>query len=237
MKKMTIMQHFAELRRRVLWTFLIFVCAFVFGWCVSPMVQNFLTTPLINIWPDGALLYAGLTDGLMIQLSLGFVVALIITIPVALWHVWAYVAPGLKKDEQRFIFPILILSPILFMAGAAFAFYVLLPFVFRFFIELNESATVPSLMLPVARDYLTFSINLLRVFGIAFQLPLVLVMLNRIGILSRGQMVNMRRYAIVAIVVVAAILTPPDVVSQILLAVPMWALFEVSILFMHDDKI
>lgn len=235
MKKMTIMQHFAELRRRVLWTFLIFAGAMIFGWVVAPFVQDFLTAPLINIWPDGALLYSGLADGLMIQLSLAFVVALVITIPVALWHVWAYVAPGLKRNEQRFIFPILVLSPILFVIGAAFAFYVLLPFVFRFFIELNESSPVPSLMLPVARDYLSFATGLLRVFGIAFQLPLVLVMLNRLGILARSQMVKMRRYAIVAIVIVAAVLTPPDVVSQILLALPMWALFEISILFMRRD--
>ena len=235
MKKMTMMQHFAELRRRILWTFLIFVCALVFGWCVAPVVQDFLTTPLINVWPDGALLYSGLTDGLMIQLSLAFVVALMIIIPVALWHIWAYVSPGLKKKEQRFIFPIIILSPILFALGAGFAFYVLMPFVFRFFIELNESAPVPSLILPVARDYLSFAIGLLKVFGLAFQLPLVLVMLNRLGVLPRKYAVKMRRYAIVIIVIAAAVLTPPDVVSQILLAVPLWALFEVSILFMKRD--
>ncbi|MBP5363812.1 MAG: twin-arginine translocase subunit TatC [Alphaproteobacteria bacterium] len=235
MKKMTMMQHFAELRRRILWIFLIFVCALVFGWCVAPVVQDFLTAPLINVWPDGALLYSGLTDGLMIQLSLAFVVALMIIIPVALWHIWAYVSPGLKKKEQRFIFPIIILSPILFALGAGFAFYVLMPFVFRFFIELNESAPVPSLILPVARDYLSFAIGLLKVFGLAFQLPLVLVMLNRLGVLPRKYAVKMRRYAIVIIVIAAAVLTPPDVVSQILLAVPLWALFEVSILFMKRD--
>ena len=235
MKKMTMMQHFAELRRRILWTFLIFVCALVFGWCVAPVVQDFLTAPLINVWPDGALLYSGLTDGLMIQLSLAFVVALMIIIPVALWHIWAYVSPGLKKKEQRFIFPIIILSPILFALGAGFAFHVLMPFVFRFFIELNESAPVPSLILPVARDYLSFAIGLLKVFGLAFQLPLVLVMLNRLGVLPRKYAVKMRRYAIVIIVIAAAVLTPPDVVSQILLAAPLWALFEVSILFMKRD--
>ena len=234
MKKMTMLQHFSELRRRVLWTFAVFVGAMVFGWCVSPWVQNFLTTPLMNIWPDGALLYSGLTDGLMIQLSMAFVVALVITIPVALWHIWAYVGPGLTKNERRFIFPIIILSPILFAIGAGFAFYVLLPFVFRFFIELNESTPVPSLLLPVARDYLSFAIDLLRVFGIAFQLPLVMVMLNRLGVLPRATAVKMRRYAVVFIVIMAAILTPPDVVSQILLAMPMWLLFEVSILFMRD---
>lgn len=235
MKKMTMMQHFAELRRRILWTFVVFLCAMIFGWCVSPVVQDFLTAPLIDIWPGGAFLYAGLTDGLMIGLSLAFAVALCITIPVALWHVWAYVSPGLKQNEQHFIFPILILSPILFVIGAAFAFYVLLPFVFRFFIELNESAPVPSVMLPVARDYLMFSIGLLRVFGVAFQLPLVMLLLNRLGVLSRNVAVKMRRYAIVVIVIAAAVLTPPDIVSQLLLALPMWALFELSILFMRRD--
>ena len=106
---------------------------------------------------------------------------------------------------------------------------------FKFFIELNESASVPSIMLPVARDYLSFSINLLKVFGIAFQLPLVMVLLNRLGVLSRERAVKMRRYAIIIIVIAAAVLTPPDIVSQILLAVPMWLLFEASILFMHRD--
>jgi sec-independent protein translocase protein TatC len=235
MKQMTMMQHFAELRRHILWTFVIFVCALIFGWYISPLTQDFLTAPLINIWPDGSLLYSGLTDGLMIRLSLAFVVALMITIPFAIWHVWAYVEPGLKKKEKLFIFPILILSPILFMVGAGFAFYVLMPFVFRFFIELNESAPVPSLMLPIARDYLSFSIGLLKVFGIAFQLPLVMVLLNRLGVLSRARAVKMRRYAIVIFVIAAAVLTPPDVVSQILLALPMWALFEISILFMRHD--
>ena len=235
MKKMTMMQHFSELRRRILWTFAIFLLALVLGWYVSPFVQDFLTSPLISIWPNGAMLYSGITDGFMIQMSLAFLVALIITIPVALWHIWAFVAPGLKKNERGLIFPILILSPILFLIGAGFAFYILLPFVFGFFVELNESSPIPSLMLPVARDYLSFSIGLLKVFGIAFQLPLIMVMLNRVGILPRNYALKMRRYAIVFIVIAAAVLTPPDIISQILLAVPMWLLFEASILFMRKD--
>ena len=229
---MTMMQHFSELRHRILWTFAIFVGALIFGWCIAPYIQDFLTAPLINVWPDGSMLYSGITDGFMIQMSLAILFGLVVTIPVALWHLWAFVAPGLKKNERGFIFPILILSPVLFLIGAGFAFYVLLPFVFRFFVELNESSPVPSLMMPVARDYLSFSIDLLKVFGIAFQLPLVMVLLNRLGILSREHVVKMRRYVIVIIAIVAAVLTPPDIVSQVLLAVPMWILFEVSILFM-----
>ena len=235
MKKMTMMQHFAELRRRMLWTFVVFLFAFVFGWYTSPFVQDFLSAPLMDVWQNGAMLYSGLSDGFMIRMSLAFLVAIVITIPVALWHIWAFVTPGLKPKERKFIFLILILSPVLFLIGAGFAFYVLLPFVFRFFIELNEGAPVQSLMLPIARDYLSFSIDLLKVFGIAFQLPLVMVMLNRMGILSRARAIKTRRWAIMIIVILAAVVTPPDVVSQILLAIPLWLLFESSILFMRAE--
>lgn len=233
-KKMTLMEHFAELRRRFLWCVFIFLVFFVLGWYVAPCVQEFLTKPLLKIW-NGNLLYNGITDGLMIRLSLSVTVAILLSIPVVLWHVWAFVAPGLKKNEKNFIWPIMIASPILFLIGAGFAFYVLFPFVFGFFIELNQSSSVPAIILPAVRDYLTFAIRLLKVFGIAFQLPVIMILLNRIGVLSRARVVAMRRYAIILIVVAAAVLTPPDVVSQILLAVPMWALFEISVLFMRGD--
>lgn len=232
MKKMTIMQHFAELRRRILWVVAFFVAAFVGGWFVAPFVQGFLTTPLLGVWRDAQLLYTGITDGLMIQLSIAFLVAIMITTPFALYQVWRYVAPGLHKNEKKFVVSIFVFSPLLFVAGVAFAFYLLFPFVFRFFIELNESAPVPAVIMPAVRDYMTFAIGLLKVFGIAFQLPLVLILLNRAGVLPRERVVAMRRYAIIFIVIAAAILTPPDIVSQILLAVPMLALFELSILFM-----
>jgi sec-independent protein translocase protein TatC len=232
MKKMTMMQHFAELRSRILWTLVVFVVAFVFGWWVSPFVQEFLTAPLIAVWNDAQLIYTGITDGLMVQLSLAMLVAFLITTPFALFEIWEFVAPGLHKKERRFVVPIFILSPLLFLAGAAFAFYLLFPFVFRFFIELNTSAPVPAIIMPAVRNYLTFSINMLKVFGIAFQLPLVMVLLNRAGVLPRARVVKFRRYAIIFIVIAAAVLTPPDIVSQILLALPMWALFEASILFM-----
>lgn len=235
MKKMTLMQHFSELRRRILWTALVFCVALVAGWYISPYVQEFLTAPLLGVWEEGAFIYTGLSDGLMIRFSLAVLFGLFIVMPFALWQFWAFVAPGLHKKERNFIWPILIMSPVLFIAGAAFAFYILFPFVFRFFIDLNMAAPVPAVILPAARDYLSFVIGLLKIFGVAFQLPLVLVLLNRIGFLPRSRVVRMRRYAIVVIVICAAVLTPPDVVSQILLALPMWALFEVSILFMRRD--
>lgn len=232
MKKMTMMEHFSELRRRLLFVVGIFMVTFLGGWFVAPWVQKFLVTPLLSVWDDPQLIYTGLTDGLMIRVSLSLLVAWLITIPVALWQVWAFVSPGLHQNERRFVIPIFILSPLLFITGAAFAFYVLFPTVFSFFIELNETSPVPALVMPDVRNYISFSIGMLKIFGIAFQLPLVLVLLNRLGFLSRERMKKMRRYAIVIIAVVAAILTPPDIVSQILLGLPMWALFEISILFM-----
>ena len=233
---MTLMQHFAELRRRVLWLMVIFAAAFGLGWFVAPVLQEFLTAPLMSVWPDGVMLYTGLADGLLIQFSLATLFALIIAVPAFLWHTWAFVAPGLHKNEKQFILPILFLSPALFLIGAAFAFYILFPLAFKFFIELNQSSPVPTVLLPAMRDYLSFAIGLLKVFGIAFQLPLVLVLLNRLGVLPRNVVVRSRRYAIVGIFVVAAILTPPDVVSQCLLALPMWGLFELSILFMKKIR-
>lgn len=235
MKNMTLLQHFSELRRRILWVLLFFLLAFVCGWYVSPMLQDFLTAPLLSVWNDGTLLYTGLSDGLMIQFSLATLFALIIVLPVMLWHAWAFVAPGLKKNERRLIWPMLVASPVLFLLGAGFAFYFLFPVVFRFFVELNQSSPVPSMLMPVARDYLSFAIGMLKIFGVAFQLPLVMILLNKIGVLPRSRVLKVRRYAIVLIIVAAAILTPPDVVSQIMLALPMWALFEVSILFMRRD--
>lgn len=168
MMRMTMGQHFAELRRRILWVFGLFVVALVVGWYVSPWLQEVLTAPLLNVWPEGELLYTGLADGLMIRFSLSVLFALFVSTPFVLWQVWAFVAPGLHKKEQKIIWPILIASPLLFLLGAGFAFYILFPFVFGFFIELNQSSPVPAVVLPAAKDYLSFAIGLLKVLELLF---------------------------------------------------------------------
>ena len=232
--KMTLMQHFSELRRRILWSALVFLLAFAFGWIISDRVELFLSVPLMSVWKNAALLYTEITDGLMIQFSLATLIALIITVPVLLWNIWAYVAPGLHKNEKQFLIPIFVCSPLLFVLGAAFAFHVLFPFVFRFFLEINESASVPTVLLPSIKGYLAFSIGLLKVFGLAFQLPLVLVGLNRVGVLSKQTAIKSSRYVVIGVFVLAAMLTPPDILSQVLLALPMLLLFGISLLFMRD---
>ncbi len=234
--KMTLLQHFTELRRRILWTAVVFMFAFGLGWLVAPYTELFLVKPLLNIWGDAVLLYTKLTDGLMIRFSLSTLVALLITIPVLMWHIWAYIAPGLHKNEKQFVVPLFVFSPLLFILGASFAFFILFPFVFKFFIEVSKTTNLPTVLLPAVKGYLGFAIDLLKVFGIAFQLPLIMIILNRIGVLSKNTASRYRRYVVVCIFIAAAVLTPPDIVSQILLAVPMWLLFEISLLFMRKDS-
>jgi len=202
------------------------------GWFVAPYIQEFLTQPLLSAWGNGQMLYTHVTDGLFIQFNLATLFAIFASVPVLLWQIWAFIAPGLRRPEKQLIAPIFILSSALFLAGAAFAYYFMFPVAFGFFIEMNETAPVPAIFLPAASNYLNFVISLLKIFGLAFQLPLVLVLLNRIGMLSRATVVKSRRYAIVGFFIIGAILTPPDVVSMVMLALPLWALFELSILFM-----
>ncbi|MCL1902415.1 MAG: twin-arginine translocase subunit TatC [Alphaproteobacteria bacterium] len=238
-QKMTLLQHFTELRRRVMWVLLFLTLAFGAGWFAAPYLQEFLAAPLLNAkaaaHADDIMLYTKLTDGLMIQFSLAGLFAIFATCPFFLYQAWAFIAPGLKRPERRLVGPMLIMSPILFLAGAAFAYYFLFPIIFAFFLEMNRGGALPTVFFPVITDYLSFVINMLKVFGVTFQLPLILVLLNRIGVLTRAAVVKSRRYAIVGFFVLAAILTPPDLLSMVLLALPLWALFEISILFMKKE--
>jgi len=237
-QKMTLVQHFMELRKRLIWVLLFFAATFGIGLYLAPQLQEFLVAPLMSAWSgsDGKMIYTGLTDGLFVQFSLGTLFAIFATIPFLLFQGWAYAAPGLKQKERRFVGPILILSPVLFLAGAAFAYYFLFPMVFRFFINLNQNAPVPTSFLPSTTNYLSFIIDLLRTFGLAFQLPLVMVLLNRIGILSRKAALTAWRYVVVGAFIFSAFFVPPDVLSQVMLAVPLIGLYFSGILFMKSKK-
>ena len=227
--KMTLMQHFKELRNRVLWSLLFFVLAFVAGFYFSPMVQDFIMAPLMNVWKSGEMIYTGIEDALMIQFSLAGLFAMLASMPFVLYHLWKYVAPALKQNEKKIIVPLIIVSPLLFISGAAFAYFILLPMMFEFFISIGSDSVK---MLPNVKNYLSFSIDILKAFGLAFQFPLVLIILNRAKLLSRKSVLSLSRYIIVGIFILAAILTPPDIISQIALALPLVVLFALSLLFM-----
>jgi len=229
MQKMTLIHHFIELKNRVVWALAVFVLAFVIGLYIAPMLQDFITAPLFNVWKNPSMIYTGIADGLTVQFSLAGLFAMLVSLPFILWQLWRYVAPALKKNEKKIAIPILIMSPVLFLSGAAFAYFVLMPIMFGFFIEVaGDSAT----MMPNVKNYLSFSVDLLKAFGFAFQFPLVLVLLNRAGIVSKQQIFSKGRYIIVGIFILSAILTPPDVISLFALALPLVALFGLSFLFM-----
>ena len=227
--KMTLMQHFKELKSRVVWSLAVFILAFIAGLYIAPLLQEFITAPLFEVWENPSMIYTGIADGLTVQFSLAGLFALLVSMPFILWQLWRYAAPALKKNEKKIAIPILIMSPVLFLSGAAFAYFVLMPIMFSFFIEVAGDSAA---MMPNVKNYLSFSVDLLKAFGLAFQFPLILVLLNRAGMVSKRQIFSKGRYIIVGIFILSAMLTPPDIISQIVLALPLVALFGLSFLFM-----
>lgn len=229
--KMTLMQHFRELRNRIIWSVLFFLIAFGVGIVISELLKKIVIFPLMSVWDNPSLIYTGLADGVIVEFSLAGLFAMLVSVPFFLWQAWKYVAPALKKNEKNVAAAILLTSPLLFLGGAAFAYFVLFPMAFKFFVGFSGSGIT---LMPNLREYLSLTIGLLKAFGVAFQFPLILVILNRAGLFSKRQIFNASRYIIVGIFVIAAILTPPDIISQITLSMPMILLFGLSFLFMRD---
>ena len=228
---MTLLGHLRELKRRIVWSIAFFAAAIAAGLYLSPEIQKILILPLRAVWSEPDLIYTGMADSLSIEFSMAGLFALAVSAPFWLWQMWLFAAPGLKKKEKRAAVPIVILSPVLFAAGAAFAYFVLLPIMFGFFLEMGMSGVR---LMPNVKDYLELSASIMKAFGFAFQFPLALVLLNRADVLSRRAVWSASRYIIVGIFAVAAVLTPPDVISQIALALPLLLLYGVALLFMRE---
>ncbi|MDR1027635.1 MAG: twin-arginine translocase subunit TatC [Rickettsiales bacterium] len=229
--KMTLLGHLKELKKRIVWSLLFFTAALVAGLYLAPFIQDILIWPLTSVWNAPDLIYTGMSDSLSIQFSLAGLFALLASAPFWLWQSWLFAAPGLKKNEKRVVVPMIIQSPVLFAAGAAFAYFVLLPIMFGFFIDLGGGNVR---LMPNVKDYLELSSSIMKAFGFAFQFPLGLVLLNRAGVVSRRAVWKAARYIIVGIFVIAAALTPPDIISQIALAMPLIFLFGIAMLFMKE---
>jgi sec-independent protein translocase protein TatC len=213
----------------VIWSLLFFAAAFAAGLYLAADLEHIVKAPMTDVWANPTMIYTDVSDALSVQFSLAGLFALLASSPFWLWQLWKYVAPALRKDEKKIAAPLAVISPVLFLAGAAFAYFVLLPIMFEFFIDIG-SANVA--MMPNMKGYLSFSVGILKAFGFAFQFPLVLVLLNRAGVVSKGQILSAGRYLIIGIFVIAAVLTPPDVISQVALAAPLILLFGLSFLFM-----
>ncbi len=229
-----LMEHLIELRKRLLISIVALVIAFGIAFTQSRAIFAFLVHPLIVA--EGShptqLIFTKLYEAFFVQVKVAAFAALCLAFPVIANQLWAFVAPGLYKREKRAFLPFLIMTPVLFTLGAALAYYVVAPISFRFFLRYNDSGAATGFAqtaLPTMNDYLSLIMHFMAGFGIAFLLPVLLMLLERAGLVTRAQLKSGRRYAIVGAFVVAAVLAPPDVVSQCLLAVPLIALYEGSI--------
>lgn len=227
--RMTLREHLAELRQRLIIVALAFVAAAVLGLAFSEQALEFFLRPALAAVaerPGVQIVYGGVTEGLIVQLRLAAYVGLILASPVAIYQIVAYVSPGLTDSERRYVLRLLPVGLLLFVGGCAAAFVLFLPFALSFFLGYAQSDI--GMIMPVSQ-LLRFTFNFILPFGLVFELPLLAWLLATIGLLNPAFLQRNRKYAILLIAILSAVLTPPDVVSMTVMAVPMLALYEVSI--------
>jgi sec-independent protein translocase protein TatC len=228
--KMPLLDHLIELRRRLLWSFAALAVAFGFCLLFAKSIFAVLVQPLLAAG-QGKLIYTELFEAFFVEIKVALFAALMIAFPVFATQIWKFVAPGLYKNEQKAFLPFLLLTPILFALGACLAYFVAMPVALRFLLGFaGDVGGVSQEALPGVGNYLSFVTTFIFGFGVAFQLPVLLMLLERARIVTRDQLKGGRRYAIVGSFAVAAVLTPPDVVSQLLLGIPLCILYEFSIM-------
>lgn len=231
-----LLDHLVELRSRLLRCVLALTVAFGICLYFASAIFGFLVRPLVAAFPagEGRLIYTQLYEAFFVELKVAIFAAFCVSFPIIANQLWAFVAPGLYAKEKRAFLPFLLATPVLFAAGASLAYFVVMPTAFRWFLGFEgQVGGIPIDALPAAGDYLALVMQFVLAFGISFLLPVLLLLLNRAGIVQREQLVRARRYIMVLVLIVAAIVTPPDPGSQLILAIPLYLLFEGSLLIMN----
>jgi sec-independent protein translocase protein TatC len=231
MQQDTFISHLVELRQRLLRALVAVLAVFIalFLWPGPGVIYDFLAAPLMRALPEGAKMIAtGVVTPFLVPMKVTVVVAFLIALPYVLHEAWAFVAPGLYEHEKKLALPIIVGSTLLFLIGVAFCYYFVFGTVFKFINDFAPKSITPA---PDIEAYFSFVITMFLAFGVTFEIPIVVILLVRAGVVSVEKMRNARPYVIVGAFVVAAIVTPPDVLSQFLLAVPMCLLYEAGLFF------
>ena len=228
--KAPLLDHLIELRRRLLLSVLALAVAFVACLYFAKPIFAFLVQPLLKAG-QGKIIYTDVFEAFFVELKVAFFAATMVAFPIIANQLWQFVAPGLYAREKRAFLPFLLMTPVLFTAGAALAYYVAMPVALKFLLGFQgDVGGVQQEALPAVGNYLSFVTKFIFGFGVAFLLPVLLMLLERAGIVTRRQLIQFRRYAIVLAVGIAAVLTPPDIGSQLLLAIPLILLYELAII-------
>jgi len=227
-EKIPFTEHLEELRKRLIVCFIAVGVGFVLSYGFKEKLFQILTRPLIRVMQSGdKLIFTGLPEAFFTYLKVAFLSGIILAAPVIFYEFWMFVAPGLYDKEKRLMVPVVVLSTVFFVGGAFFGYFIVFPFGFKFFLGFASETIRP---LPSMREYLGFASKLLLAFGIVFELPLIITFLAKLGMVSVSFLKKNRKYAILLFFVGAAILTPPDVVTQIMMALPLILLYEISII-------
>ena len=228
----SISHHLLELRNRLLKVIALFALLSVLGIPFAANIYEVIALPLNELLPAGSTMIATeVSSPFMAPLKLVLYLALLLTMPWLFYQTWTYVSPGLKKNEEKFAGPLMLSTIILFFSGVCFAFYVVCPIIFKFFIGMAPDSI---LVLTDINQYLNFIFKLVFAFGIAFEIPVATILLVNSGVTTKAYLVKARPYLIILFLVIGMFLTPPDVFSQLFLALPMWLLFEIGILISRD---